>query len=628
MKGLLLVCLLLASARSLATAPIDLQVDMRNPTQRIYRVVERIPVRAGPLILHYPKWIPGEHSASGPIQSLTGLMLHTDRGERLSWRRDLIDPFNIRTVIPAGMKSLTVSMELISPSSGGEFGHIVWASRRIQALEWNQVLLYPGASAGALRVRPRVLLPAGWQCATALRGQEDGDSAQIFDTVTLDRLVDSPLVCGLNMARFDLAPGAGAPVTLNLIADEPEHLSLSESHMRNFRQMVSESRSLFGTVHYEHYDFLLTLSDNLGSFGLEHAQSSDDRAATDYLTEPDLLTVLGFLLPHEYVHSWSGKYRRPDGLVAPGYDVPLRGDLLWVYEGLTTYLGEVLTARSGIWTEEQYRDSLALAAADATARVGRKWRNLQDTADSGPIIYYSPNEWSSQRRGTDFYREGALVWLEVDTQLRELSQGRASLDTFAKAFFGSDPDRLVVRPYSLADILQALGAIQPYDWKHFFQSRLQSHESAPLNGITQSGWTLSYSEMPSAAFRARERMRHQLDLSYSLGLQIDLSEAPAAKVADVVWDSPAFAAGLAPGMVILAVDGRVFTPEWLREIERTSAARSQPIQLLVRDADRVETLSVAYRGGARYPRLERNTGEDWLSRILRSRTPLDPRTLP
>jgi predicted metalloprotease with PDZ domain len=597
---------------------LTLDVDLSDPIQRIFRVRESIPVSPGPLTLYYPKWIPGEHSPSGTIDGIAGLQVKSDSGQRIEWRRDLEDMFTLHMTVPAGVKTLMLEFEQLSPGPGGEFGQSASVTDRIEDLEWNQVLFYPsGYAASSITIRPSVRIPKGWGYGTALEANKTDGVAIAFAPVSLEQLVDSPLICGRYFSRLDLAPGASVPVHLDLVADDDSYLKVDDAQLRAHRNLVNEAQLLFGAHHYKHYDFLFTLSEDTGHFGLEHSQSSDDRYYAKFFVDPDTYLAGGGLLPHEYVHSWNGKFRRPDGLATPNYNVPMRGDLLWVYEGLTEYLGNVLTARSGIWTPEQYRDELASTAADMDHRPGRAWRDLQDTADDAQRLYYTPPDWNSALRSVDYYPEGELLWLDVDTVIREKSDGRKSLDDFARAFYGMDNGSFVVKPYDFADIVKALNAVQPNDWAAFLRSRLDSHETgAPLGGIKRGGWTVTYDGTRSAAFKAHEKTRKFLNLRFSLGLLVSTDKNDAGHVIDVLWGSPAFTAGLAPGMTVVAVDGRRFDPDLMDEILRHAQGSTAPIEIIARNYDSYSTFKVDYHEGPKYPHLTRAEGKDRLSEIV------------
>ena len=585
---------------------LTLKVDLTDSARKIFRVSETIPVSAGALSLYYPKWIPGEHGPTGTIDGVTGLVIKGN-GQRIAWRRDLEDMYTLHLQVPAGVSTLELEFQFLSPTEGGAFGGSVSATSKIVDLEWNQVVFYPaGYTARALSVQPSVKLPAGWGYGTALEAGATGDNPQ-FKTVTLETLVDSPLIAGLNFKRIDLAPGAKVPVHLDVVADHPGDLVVNDQQLAAHRNLVTQAYALFGAHHYDHYDFLFTLSEDTGHFGLEHHQSSDDRLFSGFFTDPETYLSGGGLLPHEYVHSWNGKFRRPAGLATPNYNVPMKGDLLWVYEGLTEYLGQVLTARSGICSLAEYRDELAATAAAMDQRPGRAWRPLQDTADEAQVLYDSPNAWSNFRRGVDFYPEGELLWLDVDTKIRELSGGKRSLDDFIKAFYGIDDGNYVVHPYTFDDIVATLNGVQPNDWRSFLRQRLDSTDpAAPLGGIARGGWTLVYTDTASAYFKAQEKVRKHVNLIYALGLDISADGDSKGKLIDVLWNSPAFEAGLAPGMKLIAVNGEKYDADQLKAAITAAKAASAPIELLVQNLDTFMTLKVDYHGGLKYPHLQRS----------------------
>jgi predicted metalloprotease with PDZ domain len=601
---------------------LTLDVDLLDPVQRIFRVHESIPVGPGALTLYYPKWIPGEHAPSGTIDGIAGLIVKSAAGERIEWRRDLEDMFTLHLTVPAGVKSLELEFDMLSPGPGGEFGQSASVTDRIEDLEWNQVLFYPsGYAAHSITFRPSIRIPQGWGYGTALDAEKTDGGVVTFAPVSLEQLVDSPLICGRYFSRLDLAPGAAVPVHLDLVADDAADLKVDDAQLQAHRNLIAQAQLMFGAHHYRHYDFLFTLSEDTGHFGLEHSQSSDDRYYGKFFIDPDTYLAGGGLLPHEYVHSWNGKFRRPGGLATTNYNVPMRGDLLWVYEGLTEYLGDVLTARSGIWTAAQYRDQLAATAADMDHRPGRVWRDLQDTADAAQRLYYTPPDWRTELRSVDYYPEGELLWLEVDTVIREKSDGKKSLDDFTRAFYGMDDGSFVVKSYEFADLVKALNAVQPNDWASFLRGRLDSHEvGAPLGGIRRGGWTVTYDAQRSGAFKAHEKTRKFRDLRYSLGLFIGTGPDDNGHVLDVLWGSPAFAAGLAPGMIVVAVDGHKFDPDLVDDILRSAQGTKAPIEILARNYDSFSTFKVDYHDGPKYPHLSRVAEEkDRLADIIAAR---------
>jgi predicted metalloprotease with PDZ domain len=607
-----------------------LEVDLRDVNQKIFRVHEVIPVGPGPLTLLYPKWIPGEHGPTGTLDALAGIQIHA-AGRSLPWRRDLREMYALRLTVPVGVDHLDLDFQMLSPSSGGDFGTSVSVTERLLDLEWNQVLFYPaGYFARDIQIRASVQLPEGWQSASALRADAPSGTALAFQSVDLETLVDSPLIAGRNFRRVELTGPGVAAVCLDVVADRPENLSLSKTQIEHQAALVQEAGALFGAYHYRHYDFLLTLSDATGHFGLEHHQSSDDRLDADYFTDADDYAAEADLMPHEYVHSWNGKYRRPNSLIIPDYGEPMRGDLLWVYEGLTQYLGEVLAGRAGYWTPEQYRDQLALTAAHMSQVAGRTWRPLQDTADEAQVLYNVPQAWSSWRRRVDFYEEGSLLWLDVDTKLRELSHDRRSIDDFARLFYGGSDGKVTVEGYDFKDVVATLEQVQSYDWAGLLKARLNSTEAAaPLDGVTRGGWRLVYSDQANPVLRAHEQARKYTELSDSLGIRIDEDSKPGA-VLDVLWQSPAFDAGLAPDVRLIAVNGDKYGAEVLKDaITASHQDPAKPIELLVQSGDVFRTVTIDYHGGLRYPHLQRLEGAtDRLSQITQARRPAAPAPAP
>ena len=603
-----LILALFASSPAQAADSITLQVDLRDAPRQIFHVHETLPVKPGALTLYYPKWIPGEHSPSGPLENVAGIML-TAGGKVVTWRRDPVDMYALHLVVPKGVTTLDATFDFLSPSGGGEFGQSVSATPDIVDLEWNQVLLYPaGAPSREISFTPSVQLPAGWKFATALETAAGSEDAPRFKPVMLNTLVDSPLIAGRYFSRLDLAPGDKVPVHLNLVSDTAEDLAVSPEQLAGLRNLVQQAYVLFGGHHYDHYDFLFTLSDNTGHFGLEHHQSSDDRIAASYFIDQGTTLAGAHLLPHEYAHSWNGKFRRPAGLLTADFNTtPMQGELLWVYEGLTEYFGDLLTARSGMLTAQQYRDALANSAAIMDARPGRSWRPLQDTADEAQILYYAPRAWQNWRRVQDFYSEGELIWLDVDTKLRELSGGKRSMDDFAHVFYSMDDGSYVTKTYTFEDVVAALKQVQDYDWAAFLRARLDGAQpQAPLDGITRGGYELVYTDTPTEFFKSYQKIRKSVNLLYSIGLMLSGEEGKRGLIQDVLWNGPAYKAGLGAGMKLIAVNGRALDadPRVLEDAIQAAKATTTPIRLLVRDQDQYMSFDVDYHGGLKYPVLK------------------------
>lgn len=608
------ISLLLGSALTLALAagtPIRLSVDATAAPQHHLHAVELIPAKPGALTLFYPKWIPGEHGPTGPLQDLVGLHFMAD-GKEIPWTRDPVEMYAFHLDVPQGADAVEASFDFLTPS-GGNFSAGPSSTDALALLSWNTVLLYPlGEQSDAITVDPSVKLPEGWKFATALEIANENGAFVSFKPVTLTNLVDSPVLTGRYFRKVDLGESLGRPHHLSIAADTESSLAITPATVQHLKNLVTESGALFGARHYRHYDFLLTLSDDTAHFGLEHHQSSDDRTAENSLVDPSALKLFSGLLPHEMVHSWNGKFRRPAGLATGNYDQPMKGELLWVYEGLTQYLGSVLTARSGLWTPQDFEGNLASVAATLDNRPGRAWRPLADTAVEAQVLFNAPGYWSAWRRGTDFYDEGLLIWLDADTTIRQLTKGKKSLDDFCQAFHGAPSTDPAVKPYTFEDVVAALNAVAPYDWAGFFKTRIYAiAPHAPMDGITRSGWKLVFTDHPTAFFTTAER--GGVNAAYSLGLTLNGKGS----VSDVLPGTPAFQAGLIPGMDILSINGRAFSCEGLREAIRGAKGGQDPIRLSVKSGPFVKELAVDYHGGERYPHLERVEGaQDLLAQIL------------
>jgi predicted metalloprotease with PDZ domain len=621
---LALLALLACTPRSAAPVgqPIRLAVDATQAPGRIVQVRLQIPVRPGPLTLVYPRWIPGNHMPSGPIADLTGLRLSAD-GRPVAWERDAVDMYAFHCTVPARASRLDVEFTRLQSASGGySTGRSI--TPQLAVLDWNELLLYPqGRPADQVEFAASLRLPAGWTYATALPVAH-ADSGQVeFAPVPLTTLVDSPVQAGAHRRRVELGPAGGPPVAVELAGDSEAALEVGPEQVAQWKQLVAEAVALFGATHYRRYDFLCTLSDDVDHYGLEHHESSDDRVRERALSDDELRGASSGLFPHEYVHSWNGKYRRPAGLVVPDFQVPERTELLWIYEGLTEYLGWVLTARSGLASADWQRQELAGEAAWLDRAPGRAWRPLKDTAIATSIVFGGPHTWSSRRRGADFYSEGALIWLEADVLIRRQTAGRRSLDDFCRLFFGGRSGPPVVVPYGLDDVVKALGQVAPHDWRALFEARLASiAQRVPLGGIEGSGWRLAWGDSLGAYGRAEEKASEHTDLRLSLGLALDQDGA----VTDVVPGSAAAVAGLAPGMKPIAVAGRRFSVERLREELRAGKNGTEALELLAEDGDFVRTFRLDWHGGELHPVLVRDPAKpDLLSEIL---WPLTPRIAP
>ncbi|HXT11613.1 MAG TPA: peptidase M61 [Candidatus Angelobacter sp.] len=585
---------------------IKLSVDASDNTRGIFQVVETIPISTpGPLTLLYPKWLPGEHSNNGPISRLAGLELKAG-GKSLSWRRDPVDVFAFHVDVPQDTSEIEADFQYLAPTDPNQ-GRVETTPEMLD-LEWNSVVLYPaGYYVRQINMDASVKLPPDWKESSALDvASQEGDTVH-FKPVGLDTLVDSPMYAGVNRRVETLAPG----VRLDIFADEPEQLAATDEQIQFHRNLVTQAVKLFGAQHYDHYDFLLEISDREGGQGLEHHRSSEDGVREGYFTEWDDNVSARTLLPHEYTHSWNGKFRRPADLWTPDYRTPMQDSLLWVYEGQTQFWGIVLGARSGLISKQQALDTLASLAARLDTMAGRKWRPLEDTTDDPIIAKRRPKGWTSWQRQEDYYNEGALIWLDADSLIRQLSGGKRSMDDFARAFFGVHDRDWGEMIYTFDDVVKTLNQIQPHDWAAFLHARLDNiNVHAPMDGFTRGGYELVYTNSPTETFKLAEKARKVTDLSYSVGFVLDKDST----ITEVGWDTPAFNAGLTVGTKLIALDGRAIETD---QLKADIKAKKSPLKLLVKTGDFYRTVELNYDGGLRYPALEKTgSGPSSLEALL------------
>lgn len=616
---LILVTLLGATLLNAAPAPhITLALDATDAPRKIFHAQLTIPASPGTLTLYYPKWIPGEHAPSGPVEDLAGLKF-TGNGQLLKWRRSLDDNWTVNVEVPTGVVEVHASLDYLSKTTSDEalFSAGASATEKLTVISWNQVLLYPkGWTSDQITYTASMRLPSGWKFGTPLPVQsQSGDEVQ-FSPVSLYTLVDSPVIAGEFLKVVPLNAGETPAVELDVAADSAAALDVPQEVWDHYKNVVKQATTLFGATHYRNYHFLYSLSDQVAHFGLEHHESNDSRSDERSLVDPDLRMLTASLLTHEYTHSWNGKYRRPIGLATTDYQQIMQDDLLWVYEGLTEYIGDLLAARSGLWTPEQYRDALGNTGAELDHRPGRTWRNLQDTADAAAILYYAPHQWDSWRRGVDFYPEGELDWLWADTIIRQQSGGKKSIDDFCHLFHGPPSTPPMVKPYTFDDLVNALNQVVAYDWRGFWTERLTNHgPGGPLTGIENSGWKIVYDSTPSPMLHALEERINVIDAGYSVGLLVKEDGS----IIDTIEGMDAAHAGIGPGMKVVAVNGRAFTPQVLRDALSAGKTSSEPLELIVENSTYFRTFKLNYHGGEKYPHLVREESKpDTLSDIIRA----------
>jgi len=591
---------------------ISLTVDATQAPIKLVHSHIVMPVKPGPLTLYYPKWIPGEHGPNGPIASLSGLKFSAN-DKSIPWQRDLLDLFTFHVDVPGGADHLVIDFDYIEPTASGAYTAGASATAKLDVISWNQNVLYPaGTPADQLTYEAKLILPDGWKFGTALPIANQSGNQATFKPVSLERLVDSPVISGEYYRAIDITP-PGEPIhhEIDLAADSEAALAMPPEIKAGLINLVAESGKLFGARHYRDYHFLLTLSDHVAHFGLEHHESNDSRLPERIMLEPTGAFSVGGLLAHEFVHSWNGKFRRPADLTTPDYEVPMKTDLLWVYEGLTDYFGPMLAARSGLWTQEQYHDVLAsISAALGPGRPGRTWRPLLDTA-VGQLR--SGRGWLNWQRGSDYYDEGDLIWLEVATIIHRESHGQKTIDDFAHLFHGGANNGPEIKTYTFEEVVSALNSIAPYDWASFFREKLNSTSpDAPVGGIENAGWKVVYNEKPSKV----PGRRGGAGDAYSIGLQVGEDGS----VMDSIVGGLAFKAGITSGMKVVAVNGRVFTRDLLNDAIKASKDSRNPIVLLVIADEYYKTCSIDYHDGERYPHLQRDDSKpDYLDDLIQPR---------
>jgi predicted metalloprotease with PDZ domain len=609
------------------TRAIQLRVDLTDAPRRLFHVTELLPVHAGESTISYPQWIPGQELAAGAIDNLTGLVFRAGSldGAMVPWRRDLDDPFAFHVHVPNGVDTLAVSFDVLAVSSRANTTGTKHTSMHVVMLEPSDVILYPSHTrVRDIPVTASIHLPSDWRAATALR-VEGSDAASLngpdttFKTVSVEQFVDSPILAGDHCRQYPLAPDVRPAHTLDVCAEKAADLELHPDFLEHMNALVEQSTKMFVGHHFEHYDFLVADSSHMDGDSEEHGQSADYIVRSLDTSDRATASFLGYLLPHEFVHSWCGKYRRPAGEATPDYQTPMQNDLIWVYEGLTQYLGDVLTARTGFRTPAETVSELNFSIFRID-QPGRRWRSVQDTADASAILRGNTSVWSSWRLSQDYYLAGALLWLDADVRIRQMSHGAKSLDDFAALFFAppvagssSRDTGPGVVPYGFADVVKALNAIAPYDWKNFWETRLNAHSLEPLiAGLEPGGYTYVHSETMTLEEASYFTASHMAEMFHSLGFEVRSD----ATLRDVWMGSPAFAAGLGPGDKLISVNGKPYTADVLVAAVREAKTTTTPIVLTTTREDESMTFEVPYHGGLKYSALERNSHPDLLTTAI------------
>lgn len=608
---------LAAIACSIAAAQniTRLTLDATDAPRKLFHVHITMPVKPGPLTLLYPQWIPGEHGPTGPVIDMVAFTVSAN-GQRVAWARDDVNMFAYHITVPPGASTLDIAFDQISPPDTSGFSAGASTTEALAVIAWNQAVVYEqGPPADQLQYQATLRIPDGWKFGTALPIDHQSGNEIVFKPCPLNTLIDSPVSMGLYYRTVELGRDGNIDHFLHIAADSERATEISADQIQHYKNLVAETGALFGSRHYRSYHFLYTLSDHIATFGLEHHESSDDRVRERTLLEDSAERENADLLPHEFVHSWNGKFRRPAGLATPDYSEPMKGNLLWVYEGFTQYLGEMLTARTGLLTKGDLRQRLAIIAADLSTEPGRLWRPLEDTAVAAQLLYDARDDYANLRRGVDYYDEGTLLWLDVDVTIRDLSKGKKSINDFCRSFYGGPSGFPELKTYTFDQLVEALNAVQPNDWAGFFRARLeQITPQPPMGGLENGGWKLVYNSTKPDMLRVDEDEHRHSDFRYSIGLIVK----DEGRVEDVIVGSPAYKAGIAPEDRIVAINNRAFNNgTLLREAIEATANAPGTIELLIRRGEFYLTRSITYQGGARYPHLERdNSKPDLLTVIM------------
>src|SRR2546423_98994 len=593
---------------------IQLTVDASDVTRAIFRVHEHVPVPGlGDFVMLYPKWLPGHHSPRGQIDKVAGFRASAD-GRELKWVRDNLDVYAFHVTVPQAVSAIDVDFQYVSPTAPNQ-GRIV-ATPDMASIQWIANSMYPaGYFVRDIPVQASVIVPAGWKVATALRPSGQTGNRIDYPVTSYEILMDSPLIAGAHYRRIPLTND----VALDVIGDNEEELAAKPEQIAAHKHLVEQAVKAFGAQHYDHYDFLLTISDNLGGSGLEHHRSSEDGVDRGYFTDWQNKLRDRNLLPHEFTHSWDGKFRRAADLWTPDYRTPMQDDLLWVYEGGTQFWGYVLGARSGMLSKQDTLDAIAAVAATySTGTPGRQWRALVDTTNDPIIAQRAPQAWRSWQRAEDYYSEGQLIWTDVDRIIRQQSGGRRSIDDFAKAFFGVRDRDWGELTYTLDDVGKTLNAVQPYDWRNYLQRKVYDiAASPPLEGITGGGYRPVDTDQPTKWWTSGEKDRKATDLTYSGGFSVGSD----GKVGSVLWDGPAFNAGLTNGTTIVAVNSRTFTSDALKQAIKDAAGARRAGGRLIKSGGLYPPPRPHWHGGAG----ESPPGENREKRGERPRAPPPPR---
>jgi len=572
---------------------IQLDVDATDIPHQIFTVRQRIPVNGkGMITLLYPRWEAASHGPSLTVTDLAGLTI-TAGGRTVAWRRDAYEPHAFHLHMPPGISMIDVQFQIVAR------GDLLTPD--VVAVAWQRLILYPaGWYTRNISIAATLTLPAGLRPFTSLTVERSDGPTTRFGRTTLEKLLDAPVLAGRYADRVPLVMDRPGAVSLDIVALRPSDLAVPPERIAELRRLIAQTRAVFGSPPFDHYEILARMSDDGSSGGTEHRASSENALASSLFRDWPAQILSRDLIAHEIVHAWNGFHRTPADLWAPTPNVPVAGSLLWMYEGQTEFWGRILATRAGQFTPAEARDRIAIDAAEVVGRSGRAWRPLSDDVNYPSFMLRQPVPWRDWQRRRDYYSEGVMLWLAVDAELRDRSGGRRGIDDFARRFFADAAPDTPTRTYTFDDLCDTLNDVTPHDWSRFLRDWIDAHGDLDTSiGLVRHGWRLVFTDTPTAAFRANEDEGGVADLSYSIGATV----ADDGKVQAVVWNGPAFRASIRSGAQITAVNAMPFRRDALLAAVRDAANRS--VVLTVEQDGRRSDRVIGYAGTLRYPRLER-----------------------
>ena len=586
-------------AHSASAATMKASVDATDITRGLLKASTEYRVSSGVFELYYPQWIPGIHGPKGPIENLAEISVSIRNGKRIDWQRDPHDVYKFLIHVPRGVRRIIVDTTYIcNQPNRNSRGIDSYGSPLLGIINWNTVLLYPAKpKASDTQVELQLSIPEGWKWGSSLK-QEEAEKGTIgFETLSYEDLVDSPLIMGKHFKTYDITPEDAPPHFMHTVSESEKAIKLDDAKVDVMKRTMCEGMTLFGTSHFESYHLLVVLSDSIPGIGLEHLQSSLNATGENGFQGDGPISGV---FAHEYGHSWCGKYRRPAGMITPNFNTPKDTALLWVYEGLETYIGHLLESRSGsnaAKDQTPYDASLKRFARKINGLMNQKGRrsvSLEDTSASGYLRRGHSRFWGKLNRPQDYYDEGALFWLEADLTIRTLTEGEKSLDDFIQSFLGHTVKDQIIVGFDEAEVIQCLNEVAPYDWAAFIDDRIRGiNEHLPLDVVEKCGFRIQYSNKST---------KFDSDGVYT---SLGITTGGDGRIHVIIPGSPADRAGLFEGAVIMGVNNLKFTKKRLEDALADSVAKRK-IDILLLNGEKIEEKTIDYADGPKYLDLVRN----------------------